>query len=179
MKAWGDQAKAFIGLWVIAGLIVLGINGRALLSLLDEPLAGHSSGVRLADRGFQQYRQLLSAKAEKISSGMAHLVQRFTASAPTVEHALAVEQKQAPVKETRRVKLPTVTLPVLTGIVTSRSAAGQTHRVAVLDSGVYSEGEQLQNFTIRQISADGILLARGQQTWFLERPDIGYSLSQR
>lgn len=179
MKTWGDRVKAFIGLWVIAGLIVLGVNGRAFLSLLDEPLAGYSSGVRMADRGFQQYRQLLSAKTEKISSAMAHLVQRFSVNAPAVEHASAVEQKEAPAKETRHVNLPTVTLPVLAGIVTRRSAAGQTHHVAVLDSGVYAEGEQLQSFTIRQISADGILLARGKQTWFLERPDIGYSLSKR
>lgn len=178
MKTWGHDMQVYIGIWVIIGLVVLGVNGYAFISLVDEPLAGYSPGVQQTDRGLQQYRQMLSAKSEKLSSGLELLAQRFTATVPKHGPPEAVDQKKAPVKVAKRPTIETVSLPVLAGIVTSRSAAGRVHRLALLDSGIYSEGETFQDFTIRKISADGVLLSKGKQSWFIERPKITYSVSQ-
>lgn len=174
--------QVIIGLWVLAGLIVAGINGYALLSLLDEPLAGYSSGARQARQKFQQYRRLMEAETEKISSGMKLLAEQFSTSAPKADPA--VESKNAispvlPVRVEKKVNRPTVMLPVLAGIVTSRSTAGRVHRIALLNNSVFFEGEMLKEFTIREISTDGVLLAKGKKTWFLKRPEIAYSLSQQ
>ena len=119
MKAWRHRSRLFIGLWVITGLVVLGINGYVLMSLLDEPLAGYSPGVRQADRGFRQYRQLIRDEAEKIYTGMELLVQRFSASVAKIDPLAPVDQKEASAPMEKKIKQPafaTVTLPVLTGI---------------------------------------------------------------
>ena len=178
MKAWGTRNQIFIGLWVIAGLAVVGMNGFALMSLMDQPLAGYSAGVRQVNLGFQQYRRLLNAETMDLSSGMDRLVQRFAIKAPMVESQEASDKRQPPMKVEKKVKSPPVTLPVLAGIVTSRRASGEEYRLALLNDGLFSEGDMLKNFTIRKISGDGVLVAKGKKTWFLQRPDIAYSLSQ-
>jgi hypothetical protein len=179
MNAWRNRLRIFLGFWIMAGLVVLGINGYALMSLLDEPLAGHSSAVRQVDRGFQQYQRLINTETEKIVSGMELLAHRFAAHTPRVDSSIPVEKKTVETKAEQKANQPTVTLPVLAGIVTRRSSAGQVNRMALLDGGVYSEGEMLQAFTIRKIDAEGVLLAKGKQTWFLKRPEVAYSLSQQ
>lgn len=178
MKAFGNSVQVYIGLWVLAGLVVMGINGYALMSLLDEPLAGYSAGVRQADRGFQQYRRLLSTETEKIASGMDLLVRCFAAKTTVIEPSKTADIKQSPSAVEKRVKPPAVALPVLAGIVTRRSTTGAACRLALLNDGVFAEGDTMQDLTIRKISADGVLLAKGKKTWFLTRPEIAYSLSK-
>jgi hypothetical protein len=176
MNAWRHRLQVFIGLWVFIGLVVAGINGYALLPLLDEPLAGYSSGALQASRAFQQYRRLMGAETDKISSVMKILAQRFAISEPKINPAARLEKEKRPATVEKKVKRPLVRLPVLAGIVNSRSAAGQVYRMALLDNGVFSEGEMLRDFTIRKISADGVLLTKGKKTWLLKRPEIDYSI---
>jgi hypothetical protein len=99
-----SRMRALIGLWILAGLMVVGVNGTMLLSLLDEPLAGYSSGVRNADRAFRQYRMRLTAEAEKMTSGMERLTSWFdtrgcgrrTTAIAKNAHFAVVGQKDGP-----------------------------------------------------------------------------------
>jgi hypothetical protein len=180
MKSLGYRYQVIFGLWLLVGLVVAGINGYYFVSLLDEPLAGYSPGARQARRQFEQYQQLMETQTRKISSGMKLLAERFASSTPEAEQRTeGQKQEKPPVKVEKTVNRITIVLPVLAGIVTRRSPVGQVQRIALLDNGVYSEGEILQEFTIQKISADGVLLARGKNTWFLKRPEIAYSLSQQ
>ena len=106
------------------------------------------------------------------------LVQRFAIKTAVVETAVAVDEKKHPSTAEKKVNLPPASLPVLAGIVISRLASGTESRLALLDDGVFSEGDRLQDLTIRKISADGVLLAKDKKTWFLKRPEIAYSLSK-
>lgn len=178
MKANKHRLNLLIGLWVLAGLLVLGLNGNVLLSLLDEPLAGYSPGVHQVDQGFRRYRTLLSLNDGERGAGMEQLSQRFAVVIPEPEPTQE-EEKSVIDKVVETVKMPLVSLPVLSGIVTSRSASGEEYRMALLESDVYAEGEKLETFTIREISADGVILAKGNQTWFLKRPEIAYSVSKQ
>ena len=178
MKAWGNSVRLFIGLWVLAGLVVVGINAYALMSLMDEPIAGYSIGIRHAQGMFQQYRNLLNAETENMSSGMDRLIQRFAAKTTLIEPSKSADTKQSPSAVEKKVKPTAVALPVLTGIMTSRSTTGKQRRLALLNDGVFAEGDTLQDLTIRKISADGVLLAKGKKTWFLKAPAVAYSLSK-
>ncbi|WP_419661994.1 uncharacterized protein Dvar_24360 [Desulfosarcina variabilis str. Montpellier] len=180
MKLLKHRFQIIIGLWVLAGLMVAGINGYLLLSLLDQPLAGYSPGARQVRRQFQQYQRLLESETEKISSGMQLLAERFASRTPDTDSAVAIHEKEkSAVNVEKKVNRPTVVLPVLAGIVTRHTPVGRLQRIALLNNGIFSEGEMLQEFTIRKISADGVLLAKGKKTWFLKRPEIAYSLSQQ
>ncbi len=77
MHRLGSRIHVLVGLWILAGLVVVGVNGAMLMSLLDEPLAGYSGGVRMADQGFRKYRLLVTVQAEKITSAMDLLMSRF------------------------------------------------------------------------------------------------------
>jgi hypothetical protein len=177
MHLFGNRIHALIGLWILAGLVVVGVNGTALLTLLDEPLVGYSSFVRNADRAFRQYRTRLDTETEKITSGMDLLASWFS---PAVVEDKKVTVKPAPDKrpaEKRTVARP-VKLPHLRGIVTRRSSDGSTRRLALMDGRIWGEGDRLGDLTVARIGTRGVSLARGDKSWFLKAPDTTYSLTK-
>jgi hypothetical protein len=176
MHRLGNRIQALVGLWILAGLMVLGVNGAMLMSLLDEPLAGHSGGVRMADQGFRKYRMLVSAQAEKITSGMDLLTSRFTPEFVREEKPVVQQPPATRSLAKKRAPAPVV-LPVLTGIMTSRSSDGRAGRLAVLDGRICAEGDRLGSHTVMRIARGGVSLVKGDQTWFLKAPDIAYSLT--
>lgn len=176
MHRLGNRMHALIGLWILAGLVVAGVNGSILLSLLDEPLAGYSSAVRDADRGFRQYRLRLAAEAEKIASGMDLLASRFKPVVGEEETPVVPETPAPAPNASKRAPLPVV-LPTLTGIMTSRSSDGNSRQLAVLDGRICTDGDRLDDFTVKRITRGGVALVRGRQTWFLKAPDIAYSVT--
>jgi hypothetical protein len=176
MQQSGSRVQALIGLWVLTGLVVVGINGAMLMSLLDEPLAGYSPGVRTADRGFRQYRTLVAAEARKITSGMDFLADRF---GPRVEDTEKPAARRVPdplpaVKPATPVE---VNLPTLTGVLTRRSTDGTATRLAVMDGRICAVGDRLGNFTVKAISREGVSLVGKKQSWFLKVPEITYSVA--
>jgi hypothetical protein len=167
--------RALVGLWVLAGLAVSGLNGHALMTLLDDPIASYSNDMRRVDRGFREYRMLLSAEAQKITAGMEHLASRFGAAAVEIAPpALPVppERPQAAAAAPQPLALPT-----LNGILTSRSSSGSDRRLALLDGRVYAEGDRIRDLTVKGITPQGVLLIKGDGTWFLKAPEIAYSLT--
>ena len=176
MVLLGNRMRALIGLWVLAGLVVLGVNGFMLMALLDEPLVGYSNAARNADQAFRQYRKLLNAESEKITSGMELLANRFN---PIVveEEQPVVRHVPDPRPEAKRVTSAPVVLPELTGILTSRSSDGTTRRLALIDGGVRAEGDRIRDLTVKRVGNRGVSLVRGDQSWFLKAPEIGYTVS--
>lgn len=177
MHRLGNRTHVLIGLWVLAGLVVVGINGTMLMSLLDEPLAGYSDGVRSTDQRFRQYRQLKAAEAQKITSGIDLLASRYKPIVVVVEETPVIQNVSAPRPAIKTVAQPAVVLPRLTGVITSRSTDGIDKRLAVMDGRVFAEGDQLRDLTVKWISTGGVSLARGNQDWFLNAPEIAYSVT--
>ncbi|MBR9985319.1 MAG: hypothetical protein KFF68_05360 [Desulfosarcina sp.] len=176
MHRLGSRIHALVGLWILAGLVVAGANGAMLMSLLDDPLAGYSGGVRMADQGFRTYRTRVTAQAEKITSGMDLLIGRFK-SGDVEEEKPVVQQPSAPPSSVKTKAPAPVALPTLTGILTSRSSDGDAMQLAVLDGRICAEGDRLDNLTVMRIARGGVSLVKGDQAWFLPAPDLAYSLT--
>lgn len=176
MHRLGSRMHVLVGLWILAGLVVVGINGTMLMSLLDEPLAGYSSGVRIADQGFRKYRMLVTAEAEKITSGMDRLISRFETEV-VEEEKPAIKKPPAPPSFAKKMAPAPVALPTLTGIVTSRSTDSTARRLALMDGRICAEGDRFGDFTVKRITRGGVSLVRGGQAWFLKTPDIAYSVT--
>lgn len=171
----GNRMRALIGLWILTGLVVAGVNGTLLLQLLDEPLAGYSTAVRNASKGFGQYRKLLTAEAQKITSGMDLLASRFTLR--VVEEKKTAAPDISVRSTAKKVAPASVALPALTGIMTSRSTDGTAKRLAVMNGRICNEGDRLGDLTVKGITRTGVRLARGDRTWFLKAPEVAYSLT--
>lgn len=176
MHRWGDSRQAWIGLWILAGLAMAGLNGYMLMSLLDEPLAGYSRLVRSVDRGIRQYRTLLAAKTENVTAGMDLITQRFPPASVDDTPSTAGGTTPATVAE-HQVETRPAALPLLTGIVGRRSSDGDVSWLALTDAGVFAAGDTCRDFTVAKISAQGVSLVRGGQAWFLKAPSVGYSLT--
>jgi hypothetical protein len=172
-----NRMRVLIGLWILAGLVVAGINGTLLLQLLDEPLAGYSTAVRNASRGFAQYRMLLTTEARKITSGMDLLASRYTLTVVKKESTAAPDVSVRPAA--RKGAPVSVALPTLTGIMTSRSTDGTAKRLAVMDGRICNEGDRLGDFTVKGITRRGVRLAKAGRTWFLKAPEVAHSLTTR
>lgn len=175
MHRLDNRMRALIGLWILTGLVVAGINGTLLLQLLDEPLTGYSTAVRDVSRGFGKYRTLLTTEAQKIISGMDLLASRFT---PMVvkENKTAVSAMSVRPAVKRAVPAPVV-LPTLTGIMTSRSTDGAIRRLAVMDGRICNEGARLGDLMVKRITRKGVRIARGDRTWFVKAPEVAYSVT--
>jgi hypothetical protein len=171
-----SRMRALIGLWILAGLMVVGVNGTMLLSLLDEPLAGYSSGVRNADRAFRQYRMRLTAETEKMTSGMKRLTSWFDPVVVEEEQPLLQKTPTSP-SLAKKMAHPKVVLPTLNGIMTSRSSDGSTRRLALLDGRICAQGAPLGDFTVKRIARGGVSLAQGDRVWYLKAPDVAYSIA--
>ncbi|PID39376.1 MAG: hypothetical protein CR984_07195 [Proteobacteria bacterium] len=180
MNPTDNRMHAWIGSWILIGLAVIGFNGYMLLSLLDEPLAGHSPQARSANRAFRQYRILRQAKTKKIVSEMDLLVSRFGDVIPK-ERPMAGTPAQVPTPEGKKVPPPPppppVTLPALTGIVSRLSADGTTQWTALINGSVRFQGDQLGQLTIQKIDSRGIVVVSDDRSWFIKTPDISFSLA--
>jgi hypothetical protein len=175
MQRSGSRVQALIGLWILAGLIVVGINGAVFMSLLDEPLAGYSPGVRTADRGFRQYRTLVAAEARKITSGMDFLVSRFGHGVEDTEKPTDRPVPDPP-PAVKPAPHPAMRLPTLTGVITRQASDGTAIRLAVMDGRICAVGDRFQNLTIKTITRKGVSLAGKEKSWFLKMPEITYSV---
>lgn len=176
MNATDNRVHAWIGLWVLAGLMVAGLNGYMLLALLDAPLAGYSVETRNTDRAFRQYRLLVQAETDKLAGGMDALINRFAPVEPERQPVIAkTVPAPSPAADTHRPR--PVVLPALTGIVTCLSEDGSAQWLALMDGAIWSRGDQIRELTVEQIDERGIVLARGDQSWFVKAPDLSYSLA--
>ncbi|MGA6926907.1 MAG: hypothetical protein WBY88_14560 [Desulfosarcina sp.] len=175
LKKGGRQA--LIGLWILAGLLVAGFNAYAIITLLDTPLSGYSDDVRTVERGMQQCRLLLATAIQKNRSEMAAVAERFPSK--TVKHDPIARKPvvSAPVKKSSGEA--STRLPCLAGILIRRTADGIVNRLALLDGRPLSEGDTIADFSLRQISDRGVMLARGGRIFFIEAPRVSHSLTTR
>lgn len=175
MHLLGNRTHALIGLWILLGLVVIGINGAMLMALWSEPLAGYSDQVRDAERALGQYRAAVTATLGATDEGMDALKARFTTAA-VPEQSVVAPAAVPPVAKARTAPAA-ISLPVLEGVVTHREANGRTSCLALMDGRVWTEGERLRGLTVHRIDRRGVALSSGQRTFFLEAPAMTHSLT--
>ena len=172
------STRFMISLWIVAGLVVAGINGGIGLFLLDAPLSGYSDGVRAIDRGLREYRQRRALASQTVSNAMSALRTRFVQSPlPSTESAARPPLPTVSPPEPAPKRPPRVELPVLSGVLTRRTADGEVRRRAILDGRLYAEGDRIGDLTLKTISIRGVTLVRGGRQWLLDAPDTPYSLN--
>lgn len=169
--------QALIGLWILAGLLVAGFNAYAIMTILDTPLPGYSDGVRTVERGMQECRTLMATVTHKNRSEIAALAGRFPSTAVKQVPIARKPVVSAPVKEPY--SQASGNLPSLAGILIRRTADGIVNRLALLDGRPLSEGDTVADFSLREISDRGVMLARNGRTFFIEAPRVAHSLTTR
>lgn len=169
----GNPQRLSVGAWILGALLLLVHNAVSLTEVLDPPLPGYPNDIR----GIRQQWGLL----EQVPSlGPVEAQADFR---PDVDELLSrILQSDAPRPEPtapaamRKVSEDWVFLPKLTGILATTNGEGPPRFLATLEGVLTVEGQKIWGFTVRKITEEGVVLARGKSSWFLEAPTTGYSV---
>lgn len=169
----GNPQRLSLGAWILAALLLLVHNGSSLTAVLDPPLPGYPSDIR-------GIRQLWGLLEQMPSLGPVEAQADFQ---PDLEDLLSrILRSEVPRPEPaapaamRKVSEDWVFLPRLTGILATTDGEGTPKFFATIEGVLTVEGQKVWGFTVRKITEEGVVLARGKSSWFLEAPATGYSV---
>jgi hypothetical protein len=171
----GNWRKLCVSAWILAALLLIGLNGFHLIALENQPLVGHSSTIKVLRLNLGQYESALSAPVvssddKRLSSILIRYAKPPTPSPITTAPSPDVV---APVVAPDR-----ITLPVLAGIVQALDQQGRQSYWALLDGRVCRTDDKVGAFVVEQISPGGVVLNRSGRQWHIESPAPHYSKDQ-
>ena len=165
----GDKQRSFIGAWVLAALIILGVNGLNLMNLLDQPLLGNSREVKGIRRQGKLLEQL-SALAIKEAKAVAEVdMDRVFAKFEPLS-VLNVWESNIEGEETQAEASGPI-LPILTGLLSVSDLEGNVESTAVFYGKRYKEKDDIQGFRIEKIAEEGVCLTKWGTNWFVPAPE--------
>lgn len=172
MTLWGNGRRLCVGGWLLAALLLIGVNGYHLLTLQNAQLVGHSPTIKTLRTQLMAWESAL--RSPSWPSAEAGLETLPASHRPPVTASSA---GAAPPPESEAVEeLPArVALPELTGMVTTLDRFGRETYRAVLDGRVYQTADTVGPFTIDAILPDGVILNRDGRQWRLDCPRPAYS----
>jgi hypothetical protein len=174
----GDKQRSFMGAWVLAALLILGVNGLNLTNLLDQPLLGNPREVKGIRRQWKLLEQL-SALAIREAKAVADVDLDSVFSRFEPMSVLKVWEDDAGSVEGEEEKDAGPALPVLTGILSVSDLEGNVRSTAVFSGKRYGEKDEMQGFRIERIAEEGVYLTREGEHWFIPAPEGEFTSVRR
>lgn len=169
----GDKQRSFMGAWILAALIILGLNGLNLTNLLDQPLLGNSEEVKGIRRQWRLLEQL-SSLAIKEAKALADVdLDRVFSRFEPLE-ILGGWEEDPEAEEVEAGSFGPI-LPVLTGIITVFDREGRVRSTAVFNGRRYREKDVVEGFRIEKIAEEGVYLTKLGTNWFVTAPEGGFT----
>jgi len=175
MIIWGNRRRLCLGSWILAALLLIGLNGYHLIALENQPLVGHSPTIKALRLNLGHYENTLSTPVLCADDQRLHpiLVRYAEPPAPAPSASAPPPEITAPVPAPDR-----TALPVLAGIVQALDQQGRQSYRALLDGQVCRTGDKVGSFVVARISPGGVVLNRAGQQWHVEAPAPRYSQDQ-
>ncbi len=179
MLVKGNPKRLIIGLWVLAALLILWYNAAAMTSLLDKPLPGLSREARATIAKWQRLENDIALRMKQVLDPQE--IEKIIAGIDLKEGTAVLAAKKivpmpTAVKKPEPVKKKDVKLPNLSGIVAVYGTDRDVTFLAVIDGKTCEEKSSIGRFVLERIDAQGILLAQGQQSWFVPAPTVTFSV---
>ena len=175
MKIIVNNRRMYIGGWLVAAAVLLGANLSKLSQLEFQPLAGSPAIVNQLRLHLLQFDEIMSARrTDSDASPEPPIV--LTRLQP--KSSLPSSAPTASVDETS-LAARALALPYLTGILQVENDSGASRYCAVLDGRVYAAKEVIADMRIDEVSANGVVLVRRDQRWFIPAPEVHYSIGQK
>ncbi|MBT8372050.1 MAG: hypothetical protein KJO34_13875 [Deltaproteobacteria bacterium] len=172
-KISGSRQRLAIGGWIMLALLLAGFNTSKLMLLLSPPISERSTEVKLASHKWEQLRDKMSSLSETIANNMDLDMALLGISSDSDND----RRKAAvmPATEEKKAEHEKIQLPILTGILSNTDIYGRATILAVIDGQRLKENDKIREFRIRKIKANGVVVTRGNQSWFISAPDVPYS----
>lgn len=165
----GDKQRSFIGAWVLAALVVMGVNGLNLTNLVDQPLLGNSREVKGIRRQWTLIEQLSSLAIKEAKAvaevDLDRVFSKFEPLSGLKGWDTGTEAEEVQAEESGPI------LPMLTGILSISDLEGSVRSTAMFHGKRYKEKEQVQGFHIEKIAEEGVYLTKWGTNWFIPAPE--------
>ena len=165
----GGKQRSFMGAWVLAALIILGVNGLNMADLLDQPLLGNSrevKGIRRQWKLLEQLSSLAIKEAKAVAEvDLDRVFARFEPLSVLNVWDTGTEAEEAQAEESGPI------LPVLTGLLSVSDLKGNVRSTAVFYGRRYKERDEIQGFRIEKIAEEGVYLTKWGTNWFVPAPE--------
>jgi hypothetical protein len=175
MMIWGNRRRLCLGSWILAALLLIGLNGYHLIALENQPLVGHSPTIKALRLNLGHYENTLSTPVLSTDDKRLHpiLIRYAEPPAPAPPAIAPPAEIAAPVVAPDR-----TVLPVLAGVVQALDQQGRQSYWALLDGRVCRTGDRVGAFVVDRISPRGVVLNRAGRQWSIEAPAPHYSQDQ-
>ena len=176
MIIWGNVQRWCHGGWVLAALILISINGFGFLSIEGQTVEGYSPLIKSLQQKLTQLENERSVQ-KTIAMGnneIRHLFVAYHQAKPdTIQNNEMSEEVNRPSKTTNDPILPS-----LNGIIQMKDSFGSAYYTAIINGKSYGEKDRVMNFVVTKISLRGIELSRSGKRWFIQCPNVYYSIDQ-
>ena len=167
MKLAGNKQRACIGGWLLAALLLIGLNAGQLMSLADQPLIGYSPTIKALRSGLQQFDSNWVGHVFSFASDI-ELPQ------PS-KNGESLPAKAAPGNSSNQESDQPTILPSLTGIMQIVRPDGVVYFQAVLNGKVCRTNDKIDDFSVVKISPAGVVVRRAGFKWTIDSPKPYYS----
>jgi hypothetical protein len=176
MKIAGNKQRLCCGAWLLAALLIGGLNVSPLISMEAQPQAGYSRTVRELQTDLQRLDAILAAQLLPLrKSWELSDFSRPSQSAGSV----AADPTPPRIGTASRDRVPEAApLPTLSGIIQTMAPNGSVYFQAVLNGRSCREKDKLNDFTIEKITPSGVVVRHARATWFIPCPTPFFSSDQ-
>jgi hypothetical protein len=175
MNLFGNKQRLCTNGWLVAALLLLGLNGYAYFSLESQALEGNSRTITALRQKLDQLKNIAANSTllapDRIFNGS--FFSRFNAKEPGQPRIAHEPENTAQADKSNPAQLP-----LLTGILESLDPIDGIRYLAVLNGKVCRENDRVESFTVTKISKSGVVLKGFGARWEIQSPTPYYSNDQ-
>lgn len=188
MIALGNTKHLIMGGIVLTALGIGTYNSSVLMSVYEQKMPGYSRETKMADQKWRQLEEMPTretldpAKGDEVVAVLTRYRRNYRAPASEVQ--MAVAEAKAKIEQGEpsatilagEIKEIEIQPPSVAGILTRKDARGAIRRVAIIAGRAVGEKDRVDGFTVKEITAKGVVLTKGPQRWFIPNPQIHFSV---
>ncbi|MBF0120628.1 MAG: hypothetical protein HQK79_17510 [Desulfobacterales bacterium] len=166
---------AIIG-WIIAAIIIAGYNVFMFIEVSNPSIAPGANNANLAAKKIAQVTEIKTQSLKELLN--IDLDKIFSRITPELSGKLI---KPKEIKEQIETKEPSkeqieIKPPNLNGILSIIDTNGNYRNMALIEGKMLEEKQIVNNFTIHKITKEGVVVSKGEKTWFMPAPEVFFSM---
>jgi len=172
-KIANQQLLSIVG-WIVAALIILGINGAKLTSLRNSIYEIHSTKTISTGLKANQLEEVLKKNKEKEIDYYKNLdkILLFGSKSTHPDREILTTGITDGLK-----KIGVTILPQLSGVIQVSDINGDLQSFAIIEGKRYKEKEQAEGFTLSEITSKGVWFTKNNKRLFAPMPSVPFSVN--
>ncbi|MBU1053362.1 MAG: hypothetical protein KKC46_05970 [Proteobacteria bacterium] len=168
----GSKKRLIIDGFIIAAVIVVAINIYLLTELIGSPIAQKSEEFKMAGNKWQQYKQMQDQTVDDLIKSAEAIIAVAKMGRKAKPENIQLTASTQPTEDQKLADIPN-----LAGILQVAGLGEKSKFIALMEGKRLYENDKIMNFTIKNITAKGVLLSKNGETKFIPAPEVYFSLA--